>query len=155
MLTIAWNDQYLLGIPMMDNQHKYLFKLFNTFFEYYVNSSFTSTNNLAELFDNLVAYTSYHFSLEERWMEGQGYPQLGEHQREHAAFSRQLAQMQRQYIGQMENVSLEVINVLHKWLVTHIQGPDSDFGDYIQQKGPAQVVEYCCGNTQRPKLMAS
>ncbi|MGD9947285.1 MAG: bacteriohemerythrin [Desulfobulbus sp.] len=132
MLTIAWNDRYLIGTPMIDNQHKYLLQLLNTLYENYATS--TATDGLDELFNNLIAYASYHFSLEEQWMVCQHYPRLDEHRVEHAAFVTQVAQMQQQYAQQRQNVSLEAINFLYNWLTTHIQGSDYDFGCFIGHK---------------------
>ncbi|MDD2463871.1 MAG: bacteriohemerythrin [Desulfobulbus sp.] len=132
MLTIAWDDRYLIGIPIIDNQHKYLLQLLNTLYEDY--AACPATDYLEELFNNLIAYTSYHFALEERWMECHHYPRLDEHRVEHAAFSVRVAQMQQQYAQQRQNVSLEAIHFLYNWLSPHIQGSDYDFGCFIGQQ---------------------
>ena len=132
MLTIAWNDRYLIGIPMIDNQHKYLLQLLNTLYADYASNQ--DTEYLAALFDNLIAYASYHFALEERWMIGQQYPLLPEHKKEHATFSAQVKQMQLEYGENGKDVSLQAITFLYHWLTDHIQGSDFNFGCFIRRK---------------------
>lgn len=139
MFTLAWDNRYLIGLPMIDNQHKYLLQLLNNLYGDYASGR--SVDALNELFDNLIDYASYHFSLEERWMEGQLYPRLELHRHEHAAFSKRVEAMQHDYRVYNRNVSLEAVTFLFNWLITHIQGSDYDFGCFIQQK--SHVLTTC------------
>ena len=140
MPTITWQDRYLIDIPMIDNQHRYLLQLFNTFYHGYNTSP--SKCCLSELLDNLSAYTSYHFSLEERWMEYLQYPVLNTHHKQHAYLSLLVGQIQQEYKGQEINSSIEAINMLHNMLVSHIQESDSDFGYFIQKIVRPPVVKH-------------
>lgn len=129
MVTIAWDDRYRIGLPIIDNQHNYLLQLINQLYDDI--SSGALPNNLDELFNNLDDYAIYHFTVEERWMQGQLYPGLNQHQREHAAFKEYVAELRQLYLRRDSFAALKTLAFLYRWLTTHIQGSDFQFGQYI------------------------
>ena len=129
MVTIAWDDRYRIGLPIIDNQHNYLLQLINQLYDDI--SSGALPNNLDELFNNLDDYAIYHFTVEERWMQGQLYPGLNQHQREHAAFKEYVAELRQLYLRRDSFAALKTLAFLYRWLTTHIQGSDFQFGQFI------------------------
>jgi hemerythrin len=142
MLTIAWDDNYLLELPTIDNQHKYLFNLLNTLYDDV--ATIGSDNYLEKLFADLSNYAAYHFALEERWMDAQHFPLLESHRREHRIFADRVAEMERDYRQHHRNVSQEALSFLYNWLTTHIQGSDHEFGRFIRQKS-AELDSHSAG----------
>lgn len=145
MLTIAWDDRYLLDLPTIDNQHKYLLHLLNKLYNDFATSG--STDSPDQLLAALIDYATYHFALEERWMEAQQFPLLESHRREHRSFAARVADMERNYREHHRNISLDLLTFLHNWLITHIQGSDHEFGCFIRRKY-AELPPCFSGNSQ-------
>ena len=129
MVTIAWDDRYRIGLPVIDNQHKYLLQLINQLYDDITSGALP--NSLGEVFNNLDEYAVYHFTLEERWMQGQLYPELPRHQQEHATFKEHVAELRRLHLCRDSSASLKTLTFLRHWLTNHIQGSDYQFGQFI------------------------
>ena len=61
MVTIAWDDRFRIGLPIIDNQHKYLFQLINQLYDDITSGALP--NSLDEVFNNLDDYAVYHFTI--------------------------------------------------------------------------------------------
>jgi len=129
MITIAWDDRFRIGLPIIDNQHKYLLQLINQLYDDITSGALP--NSLDEVFNNLDDYAVYHFTIEERWMQGQLYPELANHQQEHATFKEHVAELRRLHLRGDSYTSLKTLTFLYHWLTTHIQGSDFQFGQFI------------------------
>lgn len=140
MLTIAWDDRFLVGLPSIDNQHKIFFQLINQLSADFV--SHEPREHLSILFDNLNDYADYHFSLEERWMVCQKFPLLKAHRFEHASFSERITELRHHFRDLDRNVTLETMVFLYGWLVQHIQGSDFEFGQFIKRKKSRKTIGY-------------
>lgn len=69
-MTIAWSDELVIGIPVIDAQHQRIVEYINTV-EHVQKTK--SQKELLELMDELVDYTVSHFAFEESLMEEAGY----------------------------------------------------------------------------------
>ena len=129
MVTIAWDDRYRIGLPIIDNQHKYLLQLINQLYDDITSGA--PATSLEEVFNNLDDYAVYHFTIEERWMQGQLYPELASHQQEHATFKEHVDELRRLHLRRDSYASLKTLTFLYHWLTSHIQGSDFQFGQFI------------------------
>jgi len=74
MPLATWHERYATGIPMIDDQHKELFRAINE-----LHDSFQEARPLEvirPLMNFLLTYTISHFRTEESFMQEQGYPDL-------------------------------------------------------------------------------
>jgi len=129
MPILNWDNRYSICLPEIDKHHQHLFALVNRLYDDFVDKA--SAQALNALFDELIDYATYHFSVEERWMREEGYPELEMHQKEHDLFSKRVLEMQKDYNAGKRNLSLEVLSFLHNWLASHIQLSDVDFGRFL------------------------
>ena len=155
MVTIAWDDRYRIGLPIIDNQHKYLLQLINQLYDNI--SSGATPLILDEVFNNLDDYAIYHFTIEERWMQGQLYPELASHQLEHATFKEHVAELRDRHLRRDSYALLKTLTFLYHWLTTHIQGSDYHFGQFIARNTahslnniPATLETECTGCGAEP-----
>jgi len=126
---IHWNDEFSIGVPEIDAHHRYLFSLLNKTYDGFV--SHAPVENLSPLLDDLIDYATYHFSIEERWMEASRFPGLEMHKQEHDTFSRRVSEMHKGHHNGMKLLSLELLSFLHRWLSTHILESDAEYGRFI------------------------
>lgn len=133
MAYIDWNDSYSVGINDMDDQHKKLVGLINQLHEAMKvgQGSLALTNVISDLVD----YTIYHFQAEEKLIQSYNFPGFLAQQKMHKNFIEKVQEYQTNLASKKLSMSMEVIQFLKTWLVEHIQGQDSKYGKYLNEKG--------------------
>ena len=72
-------DQYLTGMETIDNQHRKIFQLADQVYELLKDENMLYKDGvLLKIVEELQAYTRYHFSEEEAYMEKINYSRLDE-----------------------------------------------------------------------------
>ncbi len=79
--SIAWNDDYNLGIDSIDIQHKHLFEIANRIFS--LKESSKVKEEIRVILYELSDYTQKHFEDEEAYMLEIGFPELEDHKQLH------------------------------------------------------------------------
>lgn len=114
-----WSDEYEIGIPAIDQQHRKLLDLANQ-----VHHQMRSSRRHVEgAMEELMAYVQFHFAAEERLMAENGYAGLADHRRAHEALADQVVQLWR-----VRDVVTpeQVFDLLSEWVVAHILSCDQD-----------------------------
>ena len=130
-----WKPSYSVQISSIDGQHQNLFRLAAQL--HAAMSSGQSNAILAELFDDLVQYTTVHFQQEERLMQGVNYPNFAAHKAEHEALLRRVNELKHQFAGGRVAMSTDVLHFLKNWLERHIMGTDQQYVPYLKAKSVA------------------
>lgn len=134
MSLLSWNDNLSVGVATLDADHKKLVGMINELFD--AMKAGHGREALGKILDNLVDYTKIHFAREENFFAKTGYPQAVVHKQLHDDLARQVLEVQKKYqAGAPGALSLEVMNFLKNWLLTHIQGEDKRYGPYLNSKG--------------------
>ncbi len=132
MAFLGWTPAYSVGIDRFDAQHKTLVGLINDLHSAMMAGR--GNEALGTLFDALAEYTVTHFADEERVMLEHRYPWLLGHRQEHAKLVSQVAALQKKFKRGNGHLTVEVMAFLKDWLVTHIQGHDHAYGDYLRER---------------------
>ena len=121
MELIEWRDEYSVGVPEMDQQHKGLIALINRLTE-----EEHSTGMIAYVFDALDQYVKEHFRAEEALMRAAGYGDLKQHKKQHRDFEGWLRAVKQSHAAGASTFMLaETVNdFLRKWLIDHILKTD-------------------------------
>jgi len=134
MPLITWNDALSVGVASIDAEHQELVGLLNAFYD--AMQAEKGNGVLGNTLDALIEYTKFHFANEELLFAKTGYPDAVGHKKEHDALTQQVLEVQRKYkAGETAALSLEVVNFLKKWLVTHIQGTDKKYSPHLVSHG--------------------
>ena len=129
---IEWKEEYSVNIEEIDNQHKRLFELLNE-----LNSSMRIGQGrqvIDKIIKQLVSYTEYHFSIEEKYFKMFNYEFAEEHIREHQEFIEKIQKFQKEYEEGKLTVTLEVLEFLNNWIKHHILGNDKKYVPYLANK---------------------
>jgi len=142
---IVWKSELSVGIESIDNDHKELIAITNRLLKEVDRGS--SRALLEKHFEELEAYTRYHFRREEKLMAEKCLTELErervrEHIREHHYFIEQIPRLKEKlFASSSRAVSFEVIDFLTHWLLEHIISKDLllaqcsvDFGALEEQK---------------------
>lgn len=139
-----WMASYSVGVPLFDEQHRALFALANALFAKLQtpppstkvtraeNASAEDAVIIEQLVQELVSYTQYHFSQEEKMMRLYHYPELEAHLQEH-----------HEHIAFLESLDLEalksnpyavgrdLLDRLVIWITQHIQIVDKRYSHFL------------------------
>lgn len=138
---IEWRDDWLLGIPQVDGEHRELARIFNRVAELYscVDEESSAGKNLehvAELIELLHEFGEHvriHFQNEEAFMRDSGYPDFENHHYEHATLMAEYAELLRELdekgVGCLD---VETLDSLKTWLISHVANEDVRFGEFYR-----------------------
>jgi hemerythrin len=131
--VFAWNSSLQVGVRVIDSQHMRLVAMINNLHDAVLFGG--GRREAMRILDDLMNYTQYHFTLEERLMAQHGYPGATVHQRDHASLTAQV----RTFVGRYEDgdagASQELQDFLRQWLSSHVMGADKHLGAFLVNLG--------------------
>ena len=71
---LEWTDQFSVGNPKIDQDHKVIMSLINR--RITIGNNSDQNENINDILDELLEYTTYHFDREELLMKVSEYPRL-------------------------------------------------------------------------------
>ena len=94
-LYIIWKDGYNLDIEEIDNQHKHLFELINSFYQAIIEKR--TSPIIGETLKELVEFANEHFEVENRFMKLVEYPESANHYKIHEEIKRDMSIISTQF----------------------------------------------------------
>ena len=137
MTFVTWKDSLLTGIEAIDNDHMMLFDLVEQFHEAYMTGR--GPEAMEPVFEQLMAYTDYHFQREEDLFFGEGFPESENHRDSHEALKSEVQALYQRFLkgelqGEETDLGLELLAFMKNWLHFHIMEEDMMFRDFIAAK---------------------
>jgi hemerythrin len=129
MAIFEWQDHFFIGVAQIDEHHLHLVELLNKTHRDFLRQA--PPDILAELFEELIDYATYHFAAEEKVMLESGFPDIENHKREHAKFAREVVDMHDNYLEKQKPFFLEILTFLQDWLKSHILQADGELGRFL------------------------
>ncbi|HOU85889.1 MAG TPA: bacteriohemerythrin [Spirochaetota bacterium] len=130
---IVWDQSLSVGIEQFDGHHKELIRIITE-----LHNSMTRNENrvyLKNLLFELVSYTKYHFTAEERYMQKYHYQEYDQHHEEHKKLTEQVEQFLDEYSLGKKDIDTELFDFLKHWLFNHILETDKKMGIYLKRAG--------------------
>jgi hemerythrin len=133
MPLITWGPQLETGIAVIDAQHKRLVDIINEMNDALVAGQ--SDEIMGAIFDELVAYTETHFSVEEKLMASHDYEDIENHRREHRVFTDQIKMDRHNFNAGAWKFEKRMMDYLRGWLVNHIAASDQAYVPTLKEAG--------------------
>ncbi|KAF1052828.1 MAG: Bacteriohemerythrin [Stenotrophomonas maltophilia] len=133
MEFMPWNDEFITGIQVIDEQHRWLVNLTNALFDG-LSATGQPAQPIGEVLEQLVDYTMNHFVLEEDLFTRLGYPQGEAHKAEHDGFSRRVMELLLHYEAGAP-VNEQTLELLKNWLSHHILKVDKAYIGFFHEHG--------------------
>ena len=130
---VTWNDFYLTGIEMIDDQHKHLVELTNQLFQACLLGGNTLDLVFRDTMSRLVEYVRMHFSTEVAMLQRINYPELAAHKFEHDSFIQRVLQATRNYRDE-KFVPNKFVRFLRDWVHSHIAHSDRLYASFIEEQ---------------------
>ncbi|MEH6631423.1 MAG: ATP-binding protein [Halopseudomonas aestusnigri] len=145
--VLVWNDSMRVGVDSIDRDHQYLVSLLNS-----ITHEDFDARRLDTFFEELSAYTKYHFHREEVVMEACNYPNLDRHLLHHQDFVLQLKDRQNNwYLTKNNNPDFipRFQEETRVWLYNQILANDVDLAKYT--KGKEQEIRQALEAMAKPE----
>jgi|SaaInl7_135m_RNA_FD_contig_81_300679_length_1523_multi_3_in_0_out_0_1 hemerythrin len=135
MDVLQWSDNFSVGHPEIDQQHKQLFSLFSTLSRGIEEGG--PSFHMDQAFIQLCGYVKNHFRFEERLMKKANFPELAAHKKKHTKIKNKLQDFRKEFnktSGKKKDaIALDVAKFLQEWLQSHINGEDQKYSPYISK----------------------
>ncbi|MDR0569220.1 MAG: bacteriohemerythrin [Spirochaetaceae bacterium] len=128
---VAWEDRYVIGIPVIDEQHQELLRLTNELYEACRQGDEVAGKLFKDTVRQTVDYVKEHFSGEEKILERVNYPELGPHKQEHENFVKKVIDEVKNFEGGKTFVPNQFVRFLRDWILAHIAVSDKKYAEYI------------------------
>ena len=132
MKKIQWSEDFVIGVPDIDNQHKALVEKLNNLVDTYNDNP----DKIRDALDFLIDYALLHFETEERFMEQHNYPGLEEQIEEHRKFTKTVNKFVDDFLmmGPTPEIAKRIEKELIEWIEHHILNVDKKIGDFIKKQ---------------------
>ena len=124
-----WSDDYLIGIEMVDEQHKKWIEIYNEAHDRMMDDGLTVNKRDIgkDALKKMIEYGKFHFSFEEKFMEKIGFPEIEDHKKIHENFVQKLDSLALQLRQGIYVLNSEIIKLIENWLVDHILNEDRKY----------------------------
>ncbi|MCA1743731.1 MAG: bacteriohemerythrin, partial [Desulfovibrionales bacterium] len=129
-----WNESFLVGISMVDDQHQKLVELINDVGEIALTNEKFYSEKLKTACNAMLDYTRVHFRDEEAMMKSMGLAQayILYHHKLHKAFIDEAALLAERAGDLSQDETEQMLGYLVDWLAYHILGVDQGMARQIQ-----------------------
>lgn len=132
MSIFQWKDEYSVGHPEIDAQHKRLFQFADELHS--AMASGKGKDVLSATLAKLINYTKVHFATEERLMQQYSYPDYAGHKQAHDKLTGQVVAFQKEFEASRSSMTIQLMQFLKDWLVHHIGETDKKIAAFLKQK---------------------
>lgn len=133
MSLMSWKDDYSVKVVEIDKQHMKLIDLINELHDAMKNGK--TKEALKEILNELTAYSISHFATEEKYFEQFQYPETVRHKKEHSDFVSRVVDFQNKFAEGKVLLSIQILDFLKNWLLSHIQGTDKKYTSFMNDNG--------------------
>jgi hemerythrin-like metal-binding protein len=136
MRTIEWRDEFSVGDPAVDLEHRELIGLINTVLD--IASGPNGAARAVEMLGELNARIAAHFALEESAMRLMAYDRLREHKADHEKLLDEVRDIMEAYeTGAMARQGDALTARLEAWFVNHFKTMDARLHGFLGPSGRA------------------
>jgi hemerythrin len=120
-------------VEEIDKQHQLLMKYINELYD--AMRAGEEKEALKRMIRRLSNYAGIHFAREEHYFEIFDYLDADSHIEEHNGFEKKVTAFENDFIEGKQSLSIEIMNFLSNWLISHIKGSDKRFGPFLNERG--------------------
>ncbi|MGC9109628.1 MAG: bacteriohemerythrin [Caldimicrobium sp.] len=132
MGLIEWNENFLTGIPEIDNQHKKIFNYLNNLYEY--NKINLDNKDKIQKIQAFLESIERHFEYEESLIDQYNLENGEDHKREHAFFREKIKEIFEKYGSSSYALTFEICKFVKDFYFSHIIYYDKILAKKIQNE---------------------
>lgn len=136
---MLWKDTYELGVPVIDAQHKELFKRVEAFLQVLRSKEpwVEKLPKINETLEFMKGYVVEHFHDEEEYQKSINYPKYESHKQVHMDMVSYVLEVTKQFeeSNNNENLMQQFGGKLLSWLINHVAAEDQQIANYAKKEG--------------------
>ncbi|MBW2653821.1 MAG: hemerythrin family protein [Deltaproteobacteria bacterium] len=129
---MEWDPKYSVGIEEIDTCQKKMFELFNRLID--IKKSEIDTKVFINMIAEINEHSRLYFSIEEKYLKKNGYPDLETHSKAHRQFTKSFIGLRREISENVANLTDDVILELREWMINHILTLDAFYIPFLRIK---------------------
>ena len=133
MSMLMWSDSLSVSIAEIDEQHKGLVEMVNRVHDLLVSGE-SGRPQVLDVIEDMRRYSVEHFGTEERYMDQFEYPEAPAHKLKHQEFIDKVTEIESGCANGACVLTMDILNYLSEWLVTHINDTDKKMGEFLKDK---------------------
>ena len=134
-----WNDDYLVGVSKIDQQHRILFEMLGDLISLSEDAGSIDERvaNLSSLVERLNNYAVYHFRTEEFLINSHLANDISGvgHKQAHKSYANSMQGFEGRFQAGDVSVVNDLIDFIYNWWVQHILETDKGLGKALNQAG--------------------
>ena len=131
---LVWNDNFVVGLKQIDDQHKELVSVTNELYEACTTGTKEAAASFANTIRLMVNHTKEVFTYEEELFELSAYPDKAFHKARHREFMKIILEHQQKFQSGVRYVPNSLVRSLMEWISSHVAVDDKKFGIYYAEK---------------------
>lgn len=133
MAFFEWSPSLSVGLGTVDRQHRMLIGYINELSDAVDNGRGGSV--VQKTLERLRNYTKVHFAYEEAMFKVYKYEEADDHGYAHHAFVRMIEDCEQRHAKGEQNVGVELLSYLKRWLSEHILVEDMSYARVLVERG--------------------
>ncbi len=131
--AIKWDKSYLIGIPVIDSQHRRLLQKMELLLNAIINKK--GDAEIGSILKFLQFYVEGHFGIEEKLMREFNFPSIDLHKKQHNRFTGLIREYQNIFgiEGGSHALAVRLEKNLLTWYQNHIMTQDKELGTYLKE----------------------
>lgn len=132
MPSFEWKRDFETGNPVIDGQHKDIFRLLSLLSDSIKNKN--TNKAIKEVVEKLTLHFVEHFRDEEALMLAKDYPLIEEHRHIHEDLFEKAVETLEEYRTDEKVIAIPLVCLLSELITKHIQTEDKKFFDWLKTK---------------------
>lgn len=130
MALIDWKEEFSVGVPDVDHEHRQLIGLINDL--HATLSSGDSGTSVLDFLAEINAQITAHFALEEKIMRERHYDQYQDHKRDHERLLDEIRDIMDDYEENAFYSDAELSDCLERWFSEHFRTRDARLHRHLE-----------------------
>jgi hemerythrin-like metal-binding protein len=129
MTLLEWREDFSVGVPAVDHEHRELIDLINRLHDQLVGP--VSESSIDEFLGEIYARIAAHFALEERIMRTNRYDHYAEHKDDHERLLDDLRDIMDRHEDRYKYEDAELGGMLERWFGDHFRTHDARLHQHL------------------------
>jgi hemerythrin len=130
MPLLEWKQEFALGVPDVDHEHRELIELINVLYAHLEQKD--SAISVEDFLGEIYAKISAHFALEEKIMREHTYDQYEDHKADHERLLDEIRDIMDAYEDDARFDKNELAACLSTWFTEHFKTKDARLHKYLR-----------------------
>jgi hemerythrin len=141
-ILAPWDDRFLLGMPVIDFQHKKMLEYINRIYVAGRTRKDPKRDGFKSTVFTMLEYSKLHFSTEEDLMGRFEYSMLNEHRKEHIKFIKDTMKGVDELKGkEKDHDAMDMfVEFMKDWFLDHVVSLDKEMTDHALASGKILVL---------------